>query len=94
MKNKNYRLVIKNIGGVDSFFIEQNVKYIFGLLGFWDILETGTNFKSELEAERFLKQLEVKKGKWTNKNYPSKVYYYDSENDRLVDAKGNPKGSN
>lgn len=89
MKNKNYRLIVKDVGR--SFFIEQNIKYFFGLFSVWDILETGTNFKSELEAERFLKQLEVKKAKLKDKSLPSHIFYYDPQKDILIDTNGNPK---
>lgn len=89
MKNKNYRLTIKEIDGGQSFFIEEKVKYFFGLLSYWDLLELGNNFKSEIEAKRFIKQLEVKRAKFYDKNYYSDVYYYDFHTDKIIDQNGN-----
>lgn len=88
MKNKNYRLTIKEIDGSPSFFIEEKVKYFFGLLSYWDILELGNNFKSAEEAKRFLKQLEVKRAKFHDKIYYSNTYYYDFHTDKIVDQNG------
>lgn len=79
----NYRLIIKQIDGSPSYFIEQKIKYFFGLITYWDLIEITVNFKSEEEAKRFLKQLEVKKSKFIDKSYNRDVYYYDFHSDTI-----------
>lgn len=83
MKNKNYRLILKITNGNISYFIEQKVLYFFGLFSRWDLLEITTNFKSELEAERFLKQLEIKKALFDS-NVARKISYYDVNTDSII----------
>lgn len=91
MKNKNYRLTVKEIDGSPTFFIEQRVRILYGLITYWDLLELGNNFNSEMEAQRFIKQLEVKRAKFYDKIYYSNVYYYDFHTDKIVDQNGNSK---
>lgn len=81
MKKQNYRLITKvTPEGNMSYFIEQKIKSFFGLMSTWDLLEINTNFKSELEAERFLKQLEVKRCGFDSKS-TRVVKYYDVKTD-------------
>ena len=86
MKNSNYRLIIKKSDDHQYYFIQQKIKYFFGLFHSWDLLEITTNFKSEEEAKRFLKQLEIKNAKFNDKTYNENVFYYDFHNDQIIDG--------
>lgn len=81
MKRANYRLITKvTPEGNITYFIEQKLKSFFGLISTWDLLEMNINFKSELEAERFLKQLEVKRSAFDSKS-TRHIKYYQVETD-------------
>jgi hypothetical protein len=79
MKKSNYRLVVKTINEKNHYYIEEKYKYFFGLFVTWKPHELGTSFKSELEAQNYLKLLEMNYSILSNKEAKTKLIYFNND---------------